>query len=316
MKNDVFASIDAFRAAAREKPEIADARVRASFDTEVKAGDGERSLTFTISTASVDRMGDTIAVNGWQLDQFRKNPVVLWAHDSSSLPVAKAPKIWIEADKLKANAEFTPKGMAKFNDTVFEMYKGGFLSATSVGFAPMKYAFTEDPQRRHGIDFLEQELLEFSAVPVPANAEALIEGRSAGIDIAPVLDWCELAIKRAGDNSRVVNLVENVLGSKGDDPVILAWAKRVAVASGQSLILADRLTAINALAEEFRSDAKKASSAKGASGIYRRCANRIEKAITGEERADNAPSQVQVSAAAGFAEMAARRLKTIRYTGL
>jgi hypothetical protein len=46
---------------------------------------------------------------------------------------------------------------------------------------------------------LEQELLEFSAVPVPANGEALIEGRSAGIDIAPLLDWSEDQIKRAED---------------------------------------------------------------------------------------------------------------------
>jgi hypothetical protein len=56
---------------------------------------------------------------------------------------------------------------------------------------PLKYAFTDDPQRRFGIDFLEQELLEFSwCVPVPANAEALVEGRAAGIDqVAPLLDW-------------------------------------------------------------------------------------------------------------------------------
>jgi hypothetical protein len=76
----------------------------------VKAGEGEsRTLTFTISTSSVDRMGDTIAVSGWKLDAYRKNPVVLWGHDSADFPVAKTTKLWIEGEKLKAESEFIPK---------------------------------------------------------------------------------------------------------------------------------------------------------------------------------------------------------------
>lgn len=194
-----FPSIDAFRAAAKEGAGVGEApAIRASFDTTVKADGESRSLTFTISTASVDRMGDTIAVDGWKLENFRKNPVVLWAHDSSSLPVARASNVRVEDGKLVASAEFTPPGMARFNDTVFDMLKAGFLSATSVGFAPLKYAFTDDPQRRYGIDFMEQELLEFSVVPIPANAEALIQARSAGIDTAPVLEWAEQLITRSG----------------------------------------------------------------------------------------------------------------------
>jgi phage head maturation protease len=69
------------------------------------------------------------------------------------------------------------------------MLKTGFLSATSVGFIPLKYNFVDDPQRRFGIDFLEQELLEFSIVTVPANAEALIEGR--GLEPAPIIPVAE-----------------------------------------------------------------------------------------------------------------------------
>jgi hypothetical protein len=193
--------------------------------------------------------------------------------------------------------------------------KGGFLSATSVGFSPLKYAFTDDPKRRFGIDFLEQELLEFSCVTVPANAEALIEGRAAGIDVTPMLDWCEQQMKRAADKARVQKLAETVLGSKGDDPVLLAWAERIVGIS------TDRLTAIKALAEEFRSDAKKAVGSKGASGIYRRCANRVEKAIVGDGEAEQQPDQPEasgnqdepVNVVAGFAEIAARRLTMVRH---
>lgn len=314
-------SIDEFRKAARESEDgkkPIEARVRASFDTEVKADAETRTLTFTISTSSVDRMGDTIKVDGWNLDMYRRNPVVLWAHDASLLPVAKSNKVWMEGQALKSVAEFTPPGMAKFNDTVFEMYKAGFLSATSVGFAPLKYAFTDDPQRRYGIDFLEQELLEFSAVPVPANGEALIEGKSAGINVVPLLDWCELQMKRVGDHEKIIKLAEGILGSSGDDIATLAWAKRIVAASkGISVIQADRLTAMQALAEEFRSDAKKSSGSKGASGIYRRCANRLDKALLGQEpsepEAPELPAKDAPDVAAGFAEIAGRRLKTVRH---
>lgn len=203
MAKQPFASIDAFRAAAKSTDEAArpaaDAVVRQAFDTTVVKAEGEsRTLTFVISTSSPDRHGDTVAVEGWQLDAFRKNPVVLWAHDAAGVPLAKADKVWIESGRLMATATFTPPGLAPFNDTVFEMLKQGFLNATSVGFSPRKYAFSEDPARRWGIDFLEQELLEFSIVAVPANAEALIQGKAAGIDVAPMREWIEAVVKRDG----------------------------------------------------------------------------------------------------------------------
>ena len=170
--------------ALRGAKEARDARVAAFFPAEIKATGDKRELQFTISTDSVDRMGDTIDAKGWELDAYRKNPVVLWAHDNQSLPVGKATKIWIEDGKLKAIAEFTPEGMAKFNDTIFDMLKGGFLNAVSVGFLPKEYKFTEDANRRFGIDFLKQELLEFSVVSVPANSEALVEGRASDEEVA------------------------------------------------------------------------------------------------------------------------------------
>jgi HK97 family phage prohead protease len=328
-----FNSIDEFRAAHGEGRDAqfagseggkdnAKAKVLVSPDTEVKAGEGDsRSLTFTISTDSVDRMGDTISVAGWKLDAYRKNPVVLWGHDSADFPVAKSTKLWIEGSKLKAETEFVPAdnpATGLHAEGILQLYKGGFLSATSVGFSPLKYAFTDDPTRRFGIDFLEQELLEFSCVTVPANAEALIEGRAAGIDVTPMLDWCEEQMKRAGDNSRIIKLAEGVLGGKGDDPASLAWAERIVGAAGQSIIPIDRLTAMKALAEEFRADAKKAVGSKGASGIYRRCANRVEKAVMGEVQAEAPENQesVVVNIAPGFAEIAARRLKTVRHKAI
>jgi HK97 family phage prohead protease len=198
-----FLSPDQFRDRAKAGTAGHDARIRMGMHTAVRAvPDAERTLEFIISTPAVDRAGDTIAVEGWRLDNFRKNPVVLWAHDYTALPVARSPLVGLEGGALRAIAEFTPAGMARFNDTVFEMYKAGFLSAVSVGFLPIKWAWVEDEGRRQGIDFLEQELLEFSCVPVPANPGALLEARGAGIDLEPVIEWAEKLLD--GDGRAVI----------------------------------------------------------------------------------------------------------------
>jgi HK97 family phage prohead protease len=135
-----------------------------------KASAGGRSYTFTISTAGVDRLGDSVSVAGWRLGNFAKNPVVLFAHDSSSLPIGKG-RVWTDGAKLKGAVQFSANGAA-----VEELVKDGVLRATSVGFIPGTWELSRDPARKGGINFLEgHELLEFSIVPVPANAEATLD---------------------------------------------------------------------------------------------------------------------------------------------
>ena len=64
-------------------------------------------------------------------------------------------------------------------EAVLRLCQAGFLSATSVGFRPLDYDIADDRDDGEGwfppMDFKRQELLEFSIVTVPANAEALIE---------------------------------------------------------------------------------------------------------------------------------------------
>ena len=197
-----FLSSDQFKTLVKDGGSTDDVVVRKQYLAEVKAEpDGSRILTFTISDSSVDRAGDMVSIDGWELANYRKNPVVLWAHDYTSLPIAKSLNEWKDGNALKARVEWTPAGLLKFNDAVFDLYKGGFLSAVSVGFQPKKWAWTEDSNRKYGIDFEQQELLEFSAVPVPANPNALIEARSAGIDMAAVKEWAALVM---GDDSAAV----------------------------------------------------------------------------------------------------------------
>jgi HK97 family phage prohead protease len=149
---------------------------------------GVRVLRFTISTDSVDREQDRIALAGWDLANFKRNPVVLWGHDASRLPIGRAFDVAIEGGALKASVEFipddTPEG-GQFAESVYRLARGGFIAATSVGFRPTKWDYTRDASRGAddwfpGIDFEEQELVELSIVTVPANPEALIEAPGPG----------------------------------------------------------------------------------------------------------------------------------------
>lgn len=185
--------------------------------TEKAVDEASRTVRWTITTGGVDRDNDTIAAGGWDVADYLKNPTVLWAHDYSQLPVGRALDVTQVANGLQSTTQFPEKGIHAFADTVFELVKGGFLNAVSVGFKPMEYSRDEE---RGGINFLRQSLLEYSVVPVPANAEALVIARSKGIDVEPVRRWAEMAL-------------EGITGKAGlwvpkDDPIVVRPASGAA----------------------------------------------------------------------------------------
>jgi HK97 family phage prohead protease len=152
------------------------------------AADDRRVLRFTISTGAVDREKDTVAVDGWDLTAYLRNPVVLWGHEAARLPIGRALDVAVEGDALRASVEFipadTPEGGA-FAESVYRLARLGFLAATSVGFRPIEWTYSTDKDRGAddwfpGIDFTAQELVEFSIVTVPANPDALMDAPTPG----------------------------------------------------------------------------------------------------------------------------------------
>ena len=138
-------------------------------------GAGE-TLTFVASTGAVDRHGDTVAPEGWRLDAYRENPVVLWAHDYRRPAIGRAQSVWRDGGALLARLEFAGTEFAR---EVEGLYRQGYQQGVSVGFRPLHFEERRDARTGAflGIRFLEQELLEISAVPVPANRGALLERR-------------------------------------------------------------------------------------------------------------------------------------------
>lgn len=152
---------------------------------------GERVVRFTISKEVTDRDGDILRASGVDFTNYMKNPVFLGFHNSHDFPLGKVVKFWVENDSVKADVYFPTLAelssdmnnvseKARVIDFTYHCYKTGMLNAVSVGFIPTEYKET-----RTGLDVIKWELLEFSAVAVPANQDAIAEAvKSFGNDFA------------------------------------------------------------------------------------------------------------------------------------
>jgi uncharacterized protein YodC (DUF2158 family) len=170
--------------------------------TKAKGEDGsERRRRFRISTESTDRHGDVVRSRGISLKNYRKNPVVLFAHESRMPPIGKSPKIDIGDGTVDADVDFFERDVYEFADTIFRIVEAGGLKATSIGFIPTKFARLPEPEgesandgsrMRVGYDFIKSDLLEFSIVPIPANPEAVGRAVKDGATaIKQYADWLE-----------------------------------------------------------------------------------------------------------------------------
>ena len=137
-------------------------------------------IDFTSSDQTLDRYHDIIDATGWRLDNYRKNPVVQNAHQYGDIlfTIGRATLTEVRGDRLYQRIEFATdiNPMARI---AYGLYKGKFLNAVSVGFTPIRW---EDGTEKSNYNrrFLEQELLEVSAVGIPANPNALQLGLRDG----------------------------------------------------------------------------------------------------------------------------------------
>jgi phage head maturation protease len=127
-----------------------------------------------ISTSTPDRAGDMILPVGLRnADEYLQNPVVLWAHQRSLPPIGTCERLTIDADRIIAETKFSAS--SPFAQDVFNLYAEGVLRGWSVGFVPAR-AYPIPPtsdQPQGGLCYPEWDLLEYSAVPVPENPQAL-----------------------------------------------------------------------------------------------------------------------------------------------
>jgi HK97 family phage prohead protease/HK97 family phage major capsid protein len=138
------------------------------------------TLTYVLSDATRDRYGDVIEPAGWQLDNFKANPIALFSHQSS-FPIGNWENVRVEGGKLIADYIPADPGTSERVDEVNSLIRQNVLKATSVGFNPIESTPIDPAKPYDGTRFTRQELLETSIVSVPANPATLQVAKSLNI---------------------------------------------------------------------------------------------------------------------------------------
>jgi HK97 family phage prohead protease len=180
--------------------------------------DAGKPIVCRISDESLDRYGTTLALDGWNLERFNANPVVLFGHNSWEPPVARAQNTRIEKDGLYSEPVFAPTEFAR---TVETLVREGFINATSVSWITEEWSYDE---KNDVLRYLKQELLEWSFVPIPGNANALVQERAAAADMRPLREWAERAMRMADPEK--ARLLEQ-LARAGEAAKVFSFARGI-----------------------------------------------------------------------------------------
>lgn len=126
----------------------------------------DNKITVIASDETLDRHGDVLPIEAWDLSQFNKAPRMLVDHDHRVQSiVGKWANARIEGKQLLMDADF--HGITDLSKAVKEMVEKGYLDTVSVGFI-------YNPPEKDG-DRPSFELIETSWVTVPANPSARVQ---------------------------------------------------------------------------------------------------------------------------------------------
>ena len=133
------------------------------------------TLEAIFSTDNEDRHREVVKQN-FDLKQFKQNPVLLNSHNygDASEVIGRIQPISVKDGVLQGKVKFAVNENPKAK-VIFDLYAGGFLNAFSIGFIPMEFN-----EKDGSIE--KSELLEVSAVSVPANAYALAKSKGINVD--------------------------------------------------------------------------------------------------------------------------------------
>ena len=147
--------------------------------------DETRTVEFVISNEKRDRHGTVLKLDGWKLDNYKRNPVVGWSHslhgsmfgepDPDSV-IGKG-EVFKEGNNLIGRVTFEPAEINPLAEKIFQKVKFGSLRTASVGFTPTgEPVYGKGDEARGGKNetqyFPGQELLEWSIVNIPSNPTA------------------------------------------------------------------------------------------------------------------------------------------------
>ena len=148
----------------------------------------EGIISAVVSTESVDRDGDIIRQEGWDLRHFKAHPVLLSSHNYRGLTnqIGEWTRMEVVGKELVGEARYYIGQGNPEADWGFFL-AGRDKAAFSVGFMPdMAQAKELQGDGKTSYEFKAQELLEVSQVTVPSNRQSLQAMKGIGLD--PVME--------------------------------------------------------------------------------------------------------------------------------
>lgn len=184
--------------------------LRAVFEAKLSKGSADRTIDVIASTPSLDGNG-RVVLQDWDLARYEKNPVVLWNHglgagffgDSGdtdlTLPIGFATNVRVEQGLLKATLNFVDERANPIAEKVWQGIQQGSIRAVSVGWQSGTVRWETHDNVEVAV-LSQNELLEISAVAVPANADAVKEGARLAASLRAMRD------EREGKTTTMKNL--------------------------------------------------------------------------------------------------------------
>lgn len=156
---------------ALNKPVIREAVLRA-------VNKENRTAEFVISTEAVDTYGTVFKITGWDLERYKRNPIVCYAHRSwgeNPDTIIGTSEVFVEGVQLIGRVTFEPESINPLAEKVYQKVNHGTLRMASIGADPKRGHWGDEKmgEDKDLIYFDEQELLEWSIVPLGSNPDAL-----------------------------------------------------------------------------------------------------------------------------------------------
>tara|TARA_Y100000310_G_scaffold246897_1_gene252345 strand:+ start:235 stop:993 length:759 start_codon:yes stop_codon:yes gene_type:complete len=149
-------------------------------------------VSAVVSTEDVDRDGDVIRQEGWDLAHFSAHPILLSSHNYRGLTnqIGEWTQMQVEGSQLVGHAKYYIGEGNEEADWGFKLATKG-RAAYSVGFVPdMSKAKQIEANGNLSYEYTGQELLEVSQVTVPSNPQALqaMKGMSLHPDVEMLVE--------------------------------------------------------------------------------------------------------------------------------
>lgn len=137
------------------------------------------SAKFIISTPTPDRAEDVVEPSGFQLGNYKANPLVLYDHGFGeiTLPIGKSRDpdgkltVKIKSASVEAECYFAQSNWQGMQ--VFQLVEEGILNCASVHIDPLEASVRTGADGRRGLHITKCDLLEWSIVGIPCNPEAV-----------------------------------------------------------------------------------------------------------------------------------------------